>query len=214
MEDNIRKIQRPDLDMARWLDEDRFFGARYASKSAMNSTHRIDIPTLGTQSWQDEQVGTRMATTRTASPGQMWLISSNGDHHTDNAPFLRETMSALRALLKGESNGLRAHAARAAGAGNAVDERWGRLWAVAPSAVASFDRLPVRVTPMTLWLQPGAGWAMRPRRRAPVGQLPLPAAGPRGQPSRRGYRVRRGQWTASPAGRACCASPRPRCRAR
>src|SRR5260370_11234807 len=50
----------PDLDMARWLDEDRFFGARYALKSAMNSTHRIDIPTLGTQSWQDEQVGTRM----------------------------------------------------------------------------------------------------------------------------------------------------------
>src|SRR5258708_36463737 len=60
VEDNIRKIQRPDLDMARWLDEDRFFGARYALKSAMNSTHRIDIPTLRTQSWQDEQVGTRI----------------------------------------------------------------------------------------------------------------------------------------------------------
>ncbi len=203
VEDNIRKIQRPDLDMARWLDEDRFFGARYALKSAMNSTHRIDIPTLGTQSWQDEQVGTRMGYYEDSiAPDKMWLISSNGDHHTDNAPFLRETMKRFYArFLKGESNGFE-HTPRVL---LAQEMQWmnggGDYGQLRPSAVASFDRLPVRVTPMTLWLQPGGGLGDAPpqaERQSASYRYPLPGAEANHPDA--DTESGAGQWTASPAG--------------
>ena len=99
--------------------------------------------------WQDEQVGTRMGYYEDSiAPDKMWLISSNGDHHTDNAPFLRETMKRFYArFLKGESNGFE-HTPRVL---LAQEMQWmnggGDYGQLRPSAVASFDRLPVRVTP-------------------------------------------------------------------
>jgi putative CocE/NonD family hydrolase len=202
VEDNIRKIQRPDLDMARWLDEDRFFGARYASKSAMYSTHRIDIPTLGTQSWQDEQVGPRMGYYEDSiAPDRMWLISSNGDHHTDNAPFIRETMKRFYArFLKGEDNGFE----RSPRVLLAQELQWtqGRdnYAQLRPSAVASFDRLPVRVTPMPLWLQPDGRLGDAPpqaERQSASYRYPLPGSEANDPEADKDSGA--GRWTPSPA---------------
>ncbi len=153
--ENIEKIKRPDLDLAGWLEEDRFFGARYAKKSAMYLTSKIDVPTLGTQAWQDEQVGPRMGYYEdTISPEKMWLIGSNGTHHTDASPYIREKMKRFYAhFLKGEANGF---------------EREPRVMlpqemqltgedesSLQPTEVATFERLPVPVRPMSLWLRDG-----------------------------------------------------------
>lgn len=153
--ENIEKIKRPELDLMRWLNEDHFFGARYAKKSAMYLTSKIDIPTLGTQAWQDEAIGPRAGYYEdTISPEKMWLISSNGTHSTDFSAFTRDTMKRFYAhFLKGEANGFeRGPHVMLPQEMQLTGEDEASL---VPTAVATFDRLPVPVKPMSLWLQPG-----------------------------------------------------------
>src|SRR5256885_12847085 len=65
-------------------------------------------PTLGTQSWQDEQIGPRSGYYEdTIAPDRMWLVSSNGDHHTNNtSDHIDQTLKRFLArFVKGEDNG-------------------------------------------------------------------------------------------------------------
>jgi putative CocE/NonD family hydrolase len=156
--ENIEKIKRPDLDLNAWLDNDPHYGARYAKKSAMFVTPNIEVPTLGTQSWQDEQVGPRMGYYEdTMAPEKMWLISSNGTHDTsESSAYIFGVQKRFYAhFLKGEANGferephvhLLQELQMSEGAGEYPD--------LTPTAIATFDRLPVKATPMRLWLKSG-----------------------------------------------------------
>ncbi|MBF6182171.1 CocE/NonD family hydrolase [Nocardia otitidiscaviarum] len=153
---NTANARRPDIDITEWLDNDPYFGDRYASKSAYLHTGRIEVPALGTQSWQDEQVGPRAGYyEETMDPERMWLISSNGDHHTDlTAPDIHAVLKRFLAhFVKGEDNGFdrEPHVRLLQEMQVAADGEKPRL---TPTSVAEFDRLPVPVTPMRLWLQP------------------------------------------------------------
>ncbi|MBN8753254.1 MULTISPECIES: CocE/NonD family hydrolase [Variovorax] len=156
--DNIEKIKRPDLDLVNWLDNDPHYGARYAKKSAILVTGNIDIPTLGTQSWQDEQVGPRMGYYEdTIAPEKMWLISSNGLHGTsDFSAYMRDVQRRFYAhFLKGENNGFERepHVHLLQEMQETVGEK--DSLTLVHTAAATFDRLPVKTRPMRLWLQPG-----------------------------------------------------------
>jgi putative CocE/NonD family hydrolase len=156
--DNIAKLKRPDLDWLQWLGSDSYYDALYAQRSAMFVTGYIDIPTLGTQAWQDEQVGARMGYYEdTISPEKMWLISSNGNHETS---YISDDVFAVQKrfyahFLKGEDNGFEREAhVRLLQEMQTPQDPKAKL-AVVPTAVAEFDRLPVKVTPMRLALQAG-----------------------------------------------------------
>ncbi|MFH0129524.1 CocE/NonD family hydrolase [Variovorax sp. VaC1] len=156
--DNIEKIKRPDIDLVTWLDNDPHYGARYASKSAILITDRIVIPTLGTQSWQDEQVGPRMGYYEdTIAPDKMWLISSNGLHGTsDFSAYMLDVQRRFYAhFLKGENNGFERepHVHLLQEMQETQGPRGSKT--LVHTAAATFDRLPVKATPMRLWLQPG-----------------------------------------------------------
>lgn len=156
--DNMEKIKRPDIDLVAWLDNDPHYGARYMKKSAFLITDKIIIPTLGTQSWQDEQVGPRMGYYEdTIASDKMWLISSNGLHSTgDFSAYMRDVQRRFYAhFLKGENNGFErephVHLLQE------MQETTGPVGGktLVHTAAATFDRLPVKTTPMRLWLQPG-----------------------------------------------------------
>lgn len=158
--DNIAKLRRPDLDWLAWLNKDAHYDALYAERSAMFVTGSIDIPTLGTQAWQDEQVGPRMGYYEdTIAPEKMWLISSNGSHETSYiSQYVFDVQKRFYAhFLKGEDNGFERepHVHLMQEMQTPKDPK--AKMALVPSAVATFDRLPVKVAPMRLWLQAGGG---------------------------------------------------------
>jgi putative CocE/NonD family hydrolase len=157
---NIAKLRRPDLDWLRWLDTDPHYDALYAQRSAMFATGYIDIPTLGTQAWQDEQVGTRMGYYEdTLSPDKMWLISSNGTHETSYiSDYVFEVQKRFYAhFVKGEDNGFEQepHVHLLQELQTPKDPK--ATLAAVPTAVTRLDRLPVKVTPMRLWMQADGG---------------------------------------------------------
>ncbi|MFZ6769018.1 CocE/NonD family hydrolase [Undibacterium sp. Di26W] len=180
--DNIAKLQRPDIDLNKWLNEDHYYGARYAEKSAVLITNKINIPTLGTQAWQDEEVGTRMGYyEETIAPDKMWLISSNGDHHTsERSDYMFNTLKRFYAhFLKGENNGFEqephVHLLQEMQSGKGADGKT----TLVPTGVTQFDRLPIKVTPMRLWLQPGGGLNdAAPATTGEASRYPYPVTSP------------------------------------
>ncbi|MFF1946067.1 CocE/NonD family hydrolase [Rhodococcus qingshengii] len=158
--DNIAKARHPEVDLEVWLDNDRFDGYRYAEKSALLRTSRIELPALAIQSWQDEQVGPRAGYfEETLDPEKTWLLSANGDHHTDDtSAVIDDTLKRFFAhFVKGERNGFEREAhvrllqeMQAKEPGNPDSD-------IEPRSIAEFDRLPVPVTPMRLWMQHGGG---------------------------------------------------------
>lgn len=159
--DNIEKIKRPDLDLTKWL-ENPYADGLYVKRSAFYETPKINIPALGTQSWQDEQIGPRSGYYEdTMAPDRMWLISSNGDHHTNvSSDFIDGALKRFFAhFVKGEDNGfereprvrvLQEMQQTGAKAYNGQPK-------LEPTEVAPFDRLPVKVKPLRLFMQPGKG---------------------------------------------------------
>ncbi|OBC05814.1 esterase [Mycobacterium sp. 852013-50091_SCH5140682] len=155
---NIAKTRRADIDLEQWLNTDHFFGQRYADKSAYLRVPAIDVPAFGTQSWQDEQVGTRAGYyEELINPDKMWLASSNGDHHTDitSADIDSMLQRFLAHFVKGDDNGFDSEPhvrllqeMQAVRPGDPESP-------IEPASIASFDRLPVKVTPMRLWLREG-----------------------------------------------------------
>ncbi len=157
--DNIEKMKRPDLDLVKWLDNPYADGL-YLRRSAMYETGKIDIPTLGTQSWQDEQIGPRAGYYEdTIAPDKMWLVSANGDHHTNiTSDEIDGTLKRFLAhFVKGEDNGFeREPHVRLLQEMQTIDRKAPNGAAkLVPNAIAQFDRLPVKVAPMRLWMQPG-----------------------------------------------------------
>ncbi|WP_441960620.1 CocE/NonD family hydrolase [Mycolicibacterium houstonense] len=157
-EQNIAKARRPGFDLEQWLNTDHFYGRRYAEKSAYLRVPAIDVPAFGTQSWQDEQVGTRAGYyEELINPDKMWLASSNGDHHTDitSADIDSMLQRFLAHFVKGEGNGFEREPRvrllqemRAVRPGDPESS-------IEPASIATFDRLPVKVAPTRLWLREG-----------------------------------------------------------
>lgn len=178
---NIANLHRPDIDLDQWLAADPYYGPRYAEKSAVLITGRIDIPTLGTQAWQDEEVGPRMGYYEdTIAPDKMWLISSNGDHHTsERSAYMFDTLKRFYAhYLKGENNGFErephVHLLQEMQSSKGVDNRQ----ILVPTAITRFDRLPLKVTPMRLWLQSDGGLNDFVPAAAQASSYQYPTAGP------------------------------------
>lgn len=180
--DNIAKLQRPDLDWLAWLTTDRHYDGLYVERSVMYLTGYITIPTLGTQAWQDEQVGPRMGYyEETIDPALMWLISSNGNHETSYlSQYVFDAQKRFYAhFVKGEHNRLEhephVHLLQELQTPGAP----GAPPSVSPRAIAAFDRLPVDVTPMRLWLQDGGGLsAAAPEPTASSSSYLYPVASP------------------------------------
>jgi putative CocE/NonD family hydrolase len=157
--DNIAKIKRPDLDLTKWL-ENPYADGLYVKRSAFYETAKIDIPALGTQSWQDEQIGPRSGYYEdTMAPEKMWLISANGDHHTNvTSDYIDSALKRFLAhFVKGEDNGFEKEPhVRLLQEMQKIDQKAiTGAPKLKPTGVAEFDRLPVKVTPMRLWMQPG-----------------------------------------------------------
>ncbi|MBN8756004.1 MULTISPECIES: CocE/NonD family hydrolase [Variovorax] len=157
--DNIEKIKRPDLDLTKWL-ENPYADGLYVKRSAALETAKIDIPALGTQSWQDEQIGPRSGYYEdTMAPEKMWLISANGDHHTNvTSDYIDGTLKRFLAhFVKGENNGFEKEPhVRLLQEMQQTDQKAVNGAAkLKQMAVAEFDRLPVKVKPMRLYLQQG-----------------------------------------------------------
>lgn len=157
--DNIEKIKRPELDLTKWL-ENPYADGLYVKRSAVLETGKIDIPALGTQSWQDEQIGPRSGYYEdTMAPEKMWLISSNGDHHTNvTSDYIDGTLRRFLAhFVKGEDNGFEKEPhVRLLQEMQQTDQKAVNGAAkLKQTGVAEFDRLPVKVAPMRLWMQPG-----------------------------------------------------------
>ncbi len=157
--DNIEKIKRPELDLIKWLDNPYADGL-YLERSAMLQSGKINIPTLGTQSWQDEQIGPRSGYYEdTIAPDRMWLVSSNGDHHTNiTSDHIDQTLKHFLArFVKGEDNGFdkepRVRLLQEMQTTDAKALNGGAK--LMPTGEARFDRLPVQVKPLRLWMQPG-----------------------------------------------------------
>jgi putative CocE/NonD family hydrolase len=157
--DNIEKIKRPELDLTKWL-ENPYADGLYVKRSAFYETARINIPTLGTQSWQDEQIGPRAGYYEdTIAPDRMWLVSANGDHHTNvTSDHIDQTLKRFLArFVKGEDNGFdkepRVRLLQEMQTTDAKASNGGAK--LMPTGEARFDRLPVQVKPLRLWMQPG-----------------------------------------------------------
>lgn len=158
---NIANLDRPDLDLRKWL-ENAYADGLYVTRSANRVTHAIDIPTLGNQSWQDEQIGPRSGYYEdTIAPDKMWLLSSNGTHNTNNSsPEVDQAVKRFLAhFVKGEDNGFENEPrVRILQEVQATSERLPNgLAKVQSRAVADLGAMPVHVTPMRLWLQAGGG---------------------------------------------------------
>ncbi|WP_257625024.1 CocE/NonD family hydrolase [Variovorax boronicumulans] len=145
--DNIEKIKRPELDLTKWL-ENPYADGLFVQRSAYLETSKIDIPVLTNVSWQDEQVGPRAGYYEdTIARDKMWFLGSNGNHGTNITDDTYKRF--LDHFVKGQDNGFE-------------KEPHVRLLQEvqdtgAPNAVATFDRLPVPVKPMRLWMQANGG---------------------------------------------------------
>lgn len=180
---NIANLDRPDLDLRKWL-ENPYADGLYVTRSANRVTHAIDIPTLGNQSWQDEQIGPRSGYYEdTINPEKMWLVSSNGTHNTNNSsPEVDQTIKRFLAhFVKGEDNGFENEPrVRVFQEMQTTDERLANgLTKLQSRAVADLGPMPVTVTPMRLWLQPGGGLSdNQPNAQSSATNYQYPVASP------------------------------------
>lgn len=180
---NIANLDRPDLDLRKWL-ENPYADGLYVTRSANLLTHRIDIPTLGNQSWQDEQISTRSGYYEdTIAPDKMWLFSSNGDHNTNSrSPEVEQTIKRFLAhFVKGEDNGFEKEPrVRILQEMQMTDERLpSGLAKLQSRAMADLGAMPVQVTPMRLWLQADGGLSdTPPQSQASATTYDYPVASP------------------------------------
>lgn len=158
---NIANLDRPDLDLRKWL-ENPYDDGVYVQRSANRVTGKINIPTLGNQSWQDEQIGPRAGYYEdTIAADKMWLLSSNGDHNTNSRSD--EVDGSIKRFLahfvKGENNGFdKEPRVRILQEMQMTDEKLaGGMAKLKSRAMADMGSMPVKVKPMRLWLQSGGG---------------------------------------------------------
>ncbi len=160
---NIANLERPDLDLRKWL-ENAYADGVYVDRSANRFTYKINVPTLGNQSWQDEQIGPRAGYYEdTIAPDKMWLLSSNGDHNTNTRS--QEVDQSLKRFLahfvKGEDNGFEKEPrVRLLQEMQTTDEILANGLAKLQSrTMTDLGPMPVKVKPMRLWMQAQGGLA-------------------------------------------------------
>lgn len=121
----------------------------HALRSTDERLHRIKVPVLGMQSWQDEQTGPRGGYHFDAlNPETTWIVSANGPHglYNQSPRFLSLLHSWFDFTLKGIDNGF---------AERPRVEIWHEvsLETKNPAWVSTDERWPLERTPLTLHLR-------------------------------------------------------------
>jgi putative CocE/NonD family hydrolase len=129
-------------------------GAWWQAREPGANTDKINIPTFGCLSWQDDEVGSRGSDyLRDLNPARTWVVASNGYHAMCelNAPRISEELVAFfNRFVKGDHNGFEQHTPHiqiwhdTAVKGGKNEPSW-------ISKYSSFSAIPVR--PVSLYLQ-------------------------------------------------------------
>ncbi|HWC35075.1 MAG TPA: CocE/NonD family hydrolase [Mycobacteriales bacterium] len=87
----------------------QYDGAWWQAREPGANSARIDIPTFGCESWQDDEVGSRgSAYLSSLDPAKTWVVASNGYHAMCelSAPRIaRELVAFFNRFVKGRHNG-------------------------------------------------------------------------------------------------------------
>ncbi|HVV75402.1 MAG TPA: CocE/NonD family hydrolase [Mycobacteriales bacterium] len=87
----------------------QYDGAWWQAREPGANAARIDIPTFGCESWQDDEVGSRGSTYLSGlDPAKTWVVASNGYHAMCelSAPRIAsELVAFFNRFVKGEHNG-------------------------------------------------------------------------------------------------------------
>ena len=118
--------------------------------SVKNIAKNIDVPVLGIQAWQDEEVGARGGQLfNLLDPEKTWLVATNGYHEllTVSKPLIKYELEFFDHFVKGVDNGFekRPHV-----------QIWNETSVAKfePRSITSVDRLPVKVDEADIPLGP------------------------------------------------------------
>lgn len=138
--------------------DDAFWQAREPGANA----DKIDIPTFGCLSWQDDETSSRgSAYLADLDPARTWVLATNGYHgmcELDSPGITNELVDFFDRFVKGEPNGFEQHTPHiqlwhetaADGAGDNVPS-----WV---TSFSSYKSIPVR--PLSLYFGPGGGLSL------------------------------------------------------
>lgn len=135
-----------------------YYDAFIAGRQLWTRTHRIDVPVLSLEDWQDEATGVRGGYYQsTLDPKRTWYVGTNGIHDIYTSTRWRKLLLRFfERYLKGRRNGFdRQHHVQiwqdtaAPGAPLPSDLQLERA---KPAWVIKLRRLPVAVEPLRLWL--------------------------------------------------------------
>ena len=86
-----------------------YLDSYWTPKTVGDSAARINVPTLGCTTWQDDEVGSRAGWTlfEKLAPGRTWMIGSNGFHGqcVYSTAMTKELLRFFDRFVKGERNG-------------------------------------------------------------------------------------------------------------
>jgi putative CocE/NonD family hydrolase len=86
-----------------------YFDSYWASKTIGDAAAKIDVPTLGCTTWQDDEVGSRAGWTMfpKLDPARTWMVGSNGFHGqcVFSTAMTEELLRFFGRFVKGEQNG-------------------------------------------------------------------------------------------------------------
>ncbi len=145
-----------------------FHDAYWADRMPGANAARINVPTFGCVSWQDDETSSRGAAYLSKlDPKRTWVVGTNGYHAQCALHPLRitaELVAFFNRFVKGESNGFERtphiqlwHEAHTNSAGEDVPG-----WVI---GFRSYSAIPVR--PLSLYFRPGGGLSLtRPKHAA------------------------------------------------
>lgn len=180
--------------------------AWHYSHSVANLAKNIEVPTLGIQSFQDEEVGPRGGRFfDLLNPDKTWLVASPGYHEllTTSIPLITYELEFFDHFVKGIDNGFekRPHV-----------QIWHETSVAAwtPRSVTTVDRLPVKVDPAAVPLGPKGMQSDKGASESSY-DYPLPAPAITDASNNDVYgTTQENTWTAAPdvaAGRAAFTTP-------
>ncbi len=140
---------------AQHMWDDRF----WQSKAIGASAAKIDVPVLNCTTWQDDEVGSRVAYTLLPriKPSLLWFIGSNGYHagcEISNTQIQDQVVRFFDRFVRGEHNGFKStprvqiwHEAHQVTKGSTVDN--------VPGWVSTFGSWPPKTQPLPVYLRSG-----------------------------------------------------------
>lgn len=143
----------------------QFDGAWWQAREPGAKAARIDIPTFGCESWQDDEVGSRgSAYLGNLDPAKTWVVASNGYHAMCelNAPRIAgELVAFFNRFVKGEHNGFEQTTPHIQIWHDTAVRRGDNT----PSWITDYKSLAsIPVRPIALYLEPGGGLGPNPPR--------------------------------------------------